>query len=238
MLMKRKTEDPGSPATLRARIIALCLLGALGSAMPVLAEIKLSALVLASGGGASANASFQVTFAVGQSVASGGAVVDGPSTHTGLLNAFDSTDTDHDGASNEFDSDDDGDRIPDSFENSHGLDPLNPADAAHDRDGDGFNSWQEFAAGTDLDDPGSGLIVTSVNLVEGVLHFEWKSTPGKTYNILFATELPAVSWSNLASSIPAASAPAATTTHQSPLPPPPPGDPPYTAMFFSVELAP
>ena len=52
-----------------------------------------------------------------------------------------------------LDSDNDG--IPDAFETANRLDPLNPADASGDLDGDGFTNLQEFLAGTDPNDPAS-----------------------------------------------------------------------------------
>ena len=40
--------------------------------------------------------------------------------------------------------DTDGDGIPDWWEKEHGLDPKNPADAAQDRDGDGYTNIEEY----------------------------------------------------------------------------------------------
>jgi hypothetical protein len=45
------------------------------------------------------------------------------------------------------DSDDDG--LPDGWEDSHGLNPMNAADAAIDSDDDGLTSLEEYNAGTD-----------------------------------------------------------------------------------------
>ncbi|MDD2600814.1 MAG: hypothetical protein PHO37_16600, partial [Kiritimatiellae bacterium] len=45
--------------------------------------------------------------------------------------------------------DSDGDTMPDRWEIEHGLDPALFADGADDRDGDGLNNADEFAAGTD-----------------------------------------------------------------------------------------
>ena len=54
-------------------------------------------------------------------------------------------------------NDTDGDGMPDLWENLHGLDPLNPADAVFDSDADGLSNLQEFQLGTDPRDSGSGL---------------------------------------------------------------------------------
>jgi hypothetical protein len=59
------------------------------------------------------------------------------------------TDTDGDGEINGCDEDDDGDGMPDSFEEENGFDPLDPTDADKDKDGDGFTNLEEYLAGTD-----------------------------------------------------------------------------------------
>jgi hypothetical protein len=52
---------------------------------------------------------------------------------------------------NPDDSDDD--RMPDSFENANGLNPLDPTDAGLDFDADGFTNLEEFLNGTDPRNP-------------------------------------------------------------------------------------
>lgn len=56
--------------------------------------------------------------------------------------------------------DTDGDGMTDVWETSHGLDPLNPVDAAFDLDGDGLINLYEFTRGTDpglTDTDGDGV---------------------------------------------------------------------------------
>ena len=53
-------------------------------------------------------------------------------------------DTDGDGVGNNADIDDDGDRLPDNWETSNGLNPLDPSDAASDLDGDGLTNEDEY----------------------------------------------------------------------------------------------
>jgi hypothetical protein len=50
-------------------------------------------------------------------------------------------------------NDDDSDGMADDWEISYGLDPLDPNDAAQDKDGDGHSNLSEYTAGTD---PGDG----------------------------------------------------------------------------------
>jgi len=54
---------------------------------------------------------------------------------------------------NPLNIDTDGDEIDDNFEDSNGLDPNDPSDAATDADGDGVSNKGEFRLGTDPQDP-------------------------------------------------------------------------------------
>jgi hypothetical protein len=58
-------------------------------------------------------------------------------------------DTDGDGTGDNADLDDDGDGLPDTWEQQYGLDRLNAADAGQDSDGDGLSNLAEFSVGTD-----------------------------------------------------------------------------------------
>ncbi len=58
-------------------------------------------------------------------------------------------DTDDDGIADVLDPDDDNDGMPDWWENANGLNPLNPADANGDPDGDGLTNLEEFLLGRD-----------------------------------------------------------------------------------------
>ena len=57
-------------------------------------------------------------------------------------------DTDDDGIGNNADEDDDGDGMPDFWEDDHELNPL-VDDAQNDQDGDGVPNLEEYLAGTD-----------------------------------------------------------------------------------------
>ena len=62
-------------------------------------------------------------------------------------------DFDGDRSGDACDPDDDNDQMPDLFELLNGLDPLNPADADLDADGDGYSNLSEYLAGTSVTDP-------------------------------------------------------------------------------------
>ncbi|MGD9081295.1 MAG: fibronectin type III domain-containing protein [Desulfobacterales bacterium] len=63
-------------------------------------------------------------------------------------NPAETVDTDGDGIGNNADTDDDGDGMPDTWENQYGFDPLKD-DASEDEDGDGLSNLDEYLAGTD-----------------------------------------------------------------------------------------
>lgn len=90
-------------------------------------------------------------------------------------------------------ADSDGDGIPDRWENTHSLNPANPADAALDSDGDGLTNLQEYLCGTNPND------------LTSVLKLEWIAPPalqfsaiaGKSYSIQWRTALDSGTWQTL-----------------------------------------
>ena len=64
-----------------------------------------------------------------------------------------SEDSDGDGIPDITDEDDDNDGMPDSYEISQGFDPLDPADALLDSDGNGLNNLADYLASLDPQDP-------------------------------------------------------------------------------------
>jgi hypothetical protein len=77
--------------------------------------------------------------------------------------------------------DDDGDGIPNGWEQAHGLDPLNPDDASADNDGDGMSNLQEYLAGTDPNNAASRFAITSLALTNGRVRVSWSAVGGKSY---------------------------------------------------------
>ena len=79
-------------------------------------------------------------------------------------------DLDGDGKPDVCDTDDDGDLVSDVYETDNALDPLDPADALLDLDGDTFSNIVEFQAGTLANDATSIPVVDpSIGLVASVL---------------------------------------------------------------------
>ncbi len=76
--------------------------------------------------------------------------------------------------------DDDADGISNGYEQSHGLDPLNAADASIDSDGDGLSNLQEYLAGTDATNSASTFRITSIVRTNNDLHIIWMTGTGKT----------------------------------------------------------
>jgi hypothetical protein len=95
--------------------------------------------------------------------------------------------------------DTDGDGMPDAWENAHGLNWENPADAEPDPDGDTLNNRQEFLAGTDPHDGTSVLRIETISLLAGggldVLAFTARSN--RTYALQGRAQLDQGGWTNV-----------------------------------------
>jgi T5SS/PEP-CTERM-associated repeat protein len=84
--------------------------------------------------------------------------------------------------------DDDGDGIPNGWEQSHGFDPLNAVDANVDTDHDGFTNLEEFQAGTDptnlISNP---LRVKAIAIESNDARITWTTAGGLT-NVVQAAD--------------------------------------------------
>jgi len=77
--------------------------------------------------------------------------------------------------------DDDGDGIPNGYEQAHGLDPLNAVDARLDNDGDGFSNLQEYQAGTNPNDANdTPFRITAVARENNNVRITWRTVAGTT----------------------------------------------------------
>ena len=92
--------------------------------------------------------------------------------------------------------DSDGDGIPDSWENAHGLNPASGGDGGADADGDGRSNYQEYLAGTNPTNALSGL-VAEIGAAAGRATVSFPAISNKTYSIQFQDRLGA-GWQNLA----------------------------------------
>lgn len=103
-------------------------------------------------------------------------------------------------------ADNDFDGMPNSWEQTHNLNPNNPADATQDPDGDGFTNLQEYRAGTNPRSAQSHLRLQSIASVPDAAMIEFQAAAGITYSILYRTELQTAPWLKLID-IPAQSTP-------------------------------
>ena len=97
-------------------------------------------------------------------------------------------------------ADTDGDGIPDIWEQLHGLDAGDPADASADSDGDGQNARAEFGSGTDPADRQSVHRTDEVRLSRTLLtwpfarwgyngYLTWTHRPGVFYHVEASNDL-------------------------------------------------
>ncbi len=105
-------------------------------------------------------------------------------------------DSDSDGISDYTDWDDDGDGLPDVWENANGLNSSSAAGidgADGDKDGDGMSNMAELKAGTDPSNPDDCLEVSIEPIVGGV-QVEWTAKTNVNYQLESAQTLVPASW--------------------------------------------
>jgi hypothetical protein len=90
-------------------------------------------------------------------------------------------------------ADSDGDGLPDAYETSHGLSPVNPADATFDADGDGVSNRAEYDSGTSPTNALSFLRIESFAAGDGAA-LSFFAVSNKTYAVHFTTEPGTALW--------------------------------------------
>ena len=97
-------------------------------------------------------------------------------------------------------ADSDHDGLPDDWENAHGLNPNDPADAGLDFDLDGQTNWQEYIAGTDPQDPQSFLKIQQIGRSNGggAAVIQFNALSNRTYSVQSKASVPGAAWSKLA----------------------------------------
>jgi len=106
----------------------------------------------------------------------------------------------------------DGDGIPNGYEQSSGLDPLDPINASFDSDGDGLTDLQEFLAGTDPTNSTSFFGITAIARESNDIRVTWMTGVGKT-NALERTAGSSGNFSNNFSAVFTATNTVGTTTN-------------------------
>ncbi len=93
--------------------------------------------------------------------------------------------------------DSDFDGMPDEWEVALKLDPLNPADAAQDPDGDGLDNLKEYGAGTDPHDAASTVRILRVRVLDSnYMSLAFPSVAGRRYQVQASTDIAGESWAS------------------------------------------
>lgn len=147
--------------TIKSALFMLILSGISTRAETSSDNFVLDAYVLNSGGGVMTSSSFiSVVDVTAQPVSITNMGSNNFHSYLGYLNAIHPWDTDLDGVRNGLDLDDDQDGLPDVFEVSYGMNPLDASDASFDMDNDSLSNFQEYGLGTlvsSSDTDGDGL---------------------------------------------------------------------------------
>jgi hypothetical protein len=95
--------------------------------------------------------------------------------------------------------DNDGDGLPDTWEDANGFDKLNPADGDVDTDGDGQNNLSEFVAGTNPRNAIDVLkIVVQRHLGGALWEVNFRARAGRSYVVEYKNSLADEIWKVLA----------------------------------------
>ena len=83
-----------------------------------------------------------------------------------LVEEKEKVDTDNDGVIDEIDPDKDNDCIPDEWETTYGMDPLDSSDKYEDPDGDGVDNKNEYDSSTDPLNPDNYSVQMKENITK------------------------------------------------------------------------
>jgi hypothetical protein len=99
-------------------------------------------------------------------------------------------------------ADNDEDGMPSGWENQHGFDPFDPADAGLDADGDGQTNLGEYIAGTDPRNANDRFCAAQIRLaVPGPgIEVDVPAHAGRVYTLERLADLPGQNWSVAATS--------------------------------------
>ena len=106
----------------------------------------------------------------------------------------------------------DGDGLPNGYEQSHGLDPLNASDANMDSDGDGMSNLQEFLAGTDPTNSASAFRIIGIAQEGDDIRITWTTAGGRTNVVQTAVDFSG-NYSNISPNIVVSGSGDATTNY-------------------------
>ncbi len=87
------------------------------------------------------------------------------------------------------DADSDEDGMPNTWEDTYSLNPLNAFDAAADADDDGQSNLREYWAGTSPRDPASCLALTRILPGADTVQLTWRSVHARRYHIHWSDNL-------------------------------------------------
>jgi len=93
--------------------------------------------------------------------------------------------------------DQDGDGMPNGYEQTHGFDPFNAADALLDADGDGVNNLHEYIAGTLPRAAGSYPKIESVLPAGAGFRIRFATVTGRQYQVKWRASLISGDWENV-----------------------------------------